>query len=844
MISEFRVSLVKILVIYDDPQITKARSEYFKPGIKEFTGLCMFSLLRSSTLHRCNKLKCSNCNKQLIFTRSLITNNKNNSELAGTYIEAVGSASQKEKSLNKLNPWFVTGFTDAEGCFLINIRPNSKMKIGYSVELVFKIGLHIKDKALVINFRNFFGVGTVTTRGSDCIQYWVGSLKDLQVIVNHFDNYPLISQKFADFLLFRQVIDLMKRKEHLNLEGLNKIVSKKSSLNKGLSDDLMIAFPGVLSAIRPQVMSPKIMDPNWVSGFVNGDGSFFLVTKKSLKGGSVGFRLLVTQHIRDADLLKSLIDYLGCGKYYPRLRTPMYGDYLVTSLDDFKNKIIPFFDKYPLQGVKSYDFNDLKKVFWLREYNNGKITPEILENIEQIKHGMNTGRVEEEDLPPGKKKVSVSYPLQGSRKVTTSQTSKRYYSTSRTIDNYLKKSGSIFNPRPSPAGPGWKGVIFKNKEVQICLLFCYFNLNIYYNMLVGISEAMLVFMFFKPRNNNKFNSFVKILRLKIINKQFKYLHSNLYKLSPLFIKLRMNKGRKVKSYVFEVRSTLGDIRYYSLTRTAYCDAVNKASAPFGGLEKGKGSSKVQAVTISRGASVREGNYTSVVCDKFKEWLAGFIDGRGQFFKYKKGTSGLKIVTNKKDKSLLYLIQHKYGGSVKEISGSKALKYKLVNPIGLGNLIQEMNGLIRNPIKMLQLNRLYEKKGIELKEPQPLSYYNGWFSGFLDSDGSIYIDEESWQLIISVTQKNRFLLEPLQILYGGKIITTPDAFKLSIYRKEGVLKLVDDYLNRYPLKSHKALNVGMIKKFYQLGSHSNLWNKGAYGFEEWIKFKSAWDRIVY
>ena len=41
MISEFRVSLVKILVIYDDPQITKARSEYFKPGIKEFTGLCM-----------------------------------------------------------------------------------------------------------------------------------------------------------------------------------------------------------------------------------------------------------------------------------------------------------------------------------------------------------------------------------------------------------------------------------------------------------------------------------------------------------------------------------------------------------------------------------------------------------------------------------------------------------------------------------------------------------------------------------------------------------------------------------------------------------------------------------
>ena len=105
--------------------------------------------------------------------------------------------------------------------------------------------------------------------------------------------------------------------------------------------------------------------------YVNGEGSFSLVTKKSLKGGSVGFRLLVTQHIRDADLLKSLIDYLGCGKYYLRPRTTMYGwrsPYLVTSLDDFKNKIITFFDKYPLQGLKSYDFNDLigQKAFSLR----------------------------------------------------------------------------------------------------------------------------------------------------------------------------------------------------------------------------------------------------------------------------------------------------------------------------------------------------------------------------------------------------------------------------------------------------------------------------------------------
>jgi len=69
------------------------------------------------------------------------------------------------------------------------------MKTGYSVELVFKIALHLKDKALVEDLRNFFGVGTVTTRGSDCIQYWVGSIKDLLIIINHLKSYPLITQK-------------------------------------------------------------------------------------------------------------------------------------------------------------------------------------------------------------------------------------------------------------------------------------------------------------------------------------------------------------------------------------------------------------------------------------------------------------------------------------------------------------------------------------------------------------------------------------------------------------------------------------------------------------------------
>ena len=88
------------------------------------------------------------------------------------YPESVNSPpTSPAKIYYALNPWFVTGFADAEGCFLINITSNSKIKTGYSIDLAFKIGLHSKDSALVKELRNFFGVGSVTDRSKDAIQY-------------------------------------------------------------------------------------------------------------------------------------------------------------------------------------------------------------------------------------------------------------------------------------------------------------------------------------------------------------------------------------------------------------------------------------------------------------------------------------------------------------------------------------------------------------------------------------------------------------------------------------------------------------------------------------------------
>lgn len=129
---------------------------------------------------------------------------------------------------------------------------------------------------------------------------------------------------------------------------------------------------------------------------------------------------------------------------------------------------------------------------------------------------------------------------------------------------------------------------------------------------------------------------------------------------------------------------------------------------------------------------------------------------------------MEITIQLRDVRCLNLIKQKFGGSIKVRANQNYLRYRLHNKQGLLKLIEAVNGLIRNPIRMLQLTKICDKYGTSFLYPEPLIYQNGWLAGFFDTDGSVYLNLISSQMFITAAQKNKLMLDPLVKLYGGTV----------------------------------------------------------------------------
>ena len=266
-------------------------------------------------LERC----CRNINKYILINTNLFSKRTESSRnrILSNQLNNVRFYSSMDKAgtRSNINPWFLTGFADGEASplrglapgagqarprasFLVNIYKSSSHNSGWGARATFQIGLHKKDIAILNNIQDYFGVGSVTTKTKGCV-YYVQAIKDLDVILNHFDHYPLVTKKYADYLLFKLAINLIKEKAHMNSEGLRKLVAIRASLNWGLPSDLNGAFPGIVAYPRPEVSDISIKDPQWLAGFASAEGCFLVKITKAVthrSGYQVSLIFKLVQH--------------------------------------------------------------------------------------------------------------------------------------------------------------------------------------------------------------------------------------------------------------------------------------------------------------------------------------------------------------------------------------------------------------------------------------------------------------------------------------------------------------------------------------------------------------------
>lgn len=207
------------------------------------------------------------------------------------------------------------------------------------------------------SIQSFFGgIGYIKLQPANrAASFVVTKLEDLvNVIIPHFDTYFLRSDKVKDYFIWKNCIKLIEDKAHLTKSGLEEIISLKAALNLGLSKRLIKAFPDVSLTINRDSysLSEEPLDPDWVSGFTEGDGSFYVLT------GSDRIRpgLTIGLNIRDLPLLEKIQGFFGgIGNIYSTSSNNSV-NYKVLGLTQLSDVIIPHFNSYELVGNKLANF--------------------------------------------------------------------------------------------------------------------------------------------------------------------------------------------------------------------------------------------------------------------------------------------------------------------------------------------------------------------------------------------------------------------------------------------------------------------------------------------------------
>jgi hypothetical protein len=296
----------------------------------------------------------------------------------------------KSRNIENINPNWVTGFIDGEGSFIIAILPSTgptKKKVSLRLSVTQKS----HSIGVLYDLQKFFGCGLIIPSSKDCMRFVVQKKEDIfNKIIPHFNLYPLITSKGLNLDSFKKAAEIVKKGEHLKLEGLNKIIELKNLMNKKRTFEELFIY-----------LSNKEfnLNPHWVQAFIDAEGTFgTLIVKSSLNNKIVTRnRLSISQSTHDYQILKAIKDFFNAGYLNPKSENINNLEKALLCKDSSfyynstPESFLPFFEKYPMHTRKLLDFNDFKLFYSLKK-NKMYLNEKGFEEMQNIAKNMNSGR--------------------------------------------------------------------------------------------------------------------------------------------------------------------------------------------------------------------------------------------------------------------------------------------------------------------------------------------------------------------------------------------------------------------------------------------------------------------
>lgn len=142
---------------------------------------------------------------------------------------------------SKLNPYYLVGLVDGEGCFCVSFNKHKNNRL-LEVRLLFEIELGEDDREILERVKKTLNCGNIYYLNYERYKKWrphykykVSNLKDIsEKVIPFFKKYPLQARKKQSFAIFCKTAELMFSKKHLTKEGIDEIKNLiRDSLDAG-----------------------------------------------------------------------------------------------------------------------------------------------------------------------------------------------------------------------------------------------------------------------------------------------------------------------------------------------------------------------------------------------------------------------------------------------------------------------------------------------------------------------------------------------------------------------------------------------------------------------------------